>query len=144
MSKEILRRLKYDNDTIDMVYKFVRYHDERLDEGTKIMRRAMNRIGVEAFPDIFKVWEADLLAQSDYQREEKFARLKKNREAYEEVTANNECVSLKDLAVSGKDLIVKGIPSGPATGELLNKMLEEVIENPKANDKEYLLNKYLK
>ena len=144
MSKEILRRLKYDNDTIDMVYKFVRYHDERLDEGTKIMRRAMNRIGVEAFPDIFKVWEADLLAQSDYQREEKFARLKKNREAYEEVTANNECVSLKDLAVSGKDLIVKGIPSGPAIGELLNKMLEEVIENPKANDKEYLLNKYLK
>ena len=144
MSKEILRRLKYDNDTIDMVYKFVRYHDERLDEGSKIMRRAMNRIGVEAFPDIFKVWEADLLAQSDYQREEKFARLKKNREAYEEVTANNECVSLKDLAVSGKDLIVKGIPSGPAIGELLNKMLVEVIENPEANDKEYLLNKYIK
>ena len=144
MSKEILRRLKYDNDTIDMVYKFVRYHDERLDEGTKIMRRAMNRIGVEAFPDIFKVWEADLLAQSDYQREEKFERLRKNKEAYAEVIAQNECVSLKNLAVSGKDLIVKGIPSGPAIGELLNKMLEEVIENPKANDKEYLLNKYLK
>lgn len=144
MSKEILRRLKYDNDTIDMVYKFVRYHDERLDEGTKIMRRAMNRIGVEAFPDIFKVWEADLLAQSDYQREEKFARLKKNKEAYEEVIAQNECVSLKNLAVSGKDLIEKGIPSGPAIGELLNKMLDEVIENPEANDKEYLLNKYTK
>ncbi len=143
-AKEILRRLKYDNDTIDMVSRLVRHHDERLEEGTKIMRRAMNRIGVNAFPDIFKVWEADLLAQSDYRREEKFERLRKNREAYEEIIANNECVSLKDLVVSGKDLIEKGIPSGPAIGEILNKMLEEVIENPKVNDKEYLLNKYLK
>ena len=143
-AKEILRRLKYDNDTIDAVARFVRYHDERLEEGTKIMRRAMNRIGVEAFPDIFKVWEADLLAQSEYQREEKFERLRKNKEAYAEVIAKSECVSLKDLAVSGKDLIEKGIPSGPAIGEMLNKMLEEVIENPEANSKKYLLNKYLK
>ena len=143
-AKEILRRLKYDNDTIDAVARFVRYHDERLEEGTKIMRRAMNKIGVEAFPDIFKVWEADLLAQSDYQREEKFERLRKNKEAYAEVIAKSECVSLKDLAVSGKDLIEKGIPSGPAIGEMLNKMLEEVIETPEANSKEYLLNKYLK
>ena len=143
-AKEILRRLKYDNDTIDAVARFVRYHDERLEEGTKIMRRAMNRIGVCAFPDIFKVWEADLLAQSEYRREEKFERLRKNKEAYAEVVAKNECVSLKDLAVSGKDLIEKGIPSGPAIGEILNKMLEEVIENPEANDKEYLLNKYIK
>ena len=143
-AKEILRRLKYDNDTIDRVSKLVRYHDERLEAGTKIMRRAMNRIGAEAFPDIFKVWRADIDAQSDYMREDKLQRLKQNIADYEEIIAKDECVCLKDLAVTGRDLIDNGIPSGPALGEILNLMLSEVIDNPENNNKEYLLEKYTK
>lgn len=142
-SKEILRRLKYDNDTIDKVSRFVRFHDERLEPGCIYMRRAMNRIGSDAFPEIFKIWRADLEAQSDYMREEKFIRLEKNIADYEEIIRQNECVSLKDLSVTGKDLIEKGIPGGPQIGEILNKMLEEVIENPESNNKEYLLGKYV-
>lgn len=143
-AKEILRRLKYDNDTIDRVSKLVRYHDERLEAGTKIMRRAMNRIGAEAFPDIFKVWRADIDAQSDYMREDKLQRLKQNIADYEEIIAKDECVCLKDLAVTGRDLIDNGIPSGPALGEILNLMLSDVIDNPENNNKEYLLEKYTK
>lgn len=143
-TKEILRRLKYDNDTIDRVSKLVRYHDERLEAGTKIMRRAMNRIGAEAFPDIFKVWRADIDAQSDYMREDKLQRLKQNIADYEEIIAKDECVCLKDLAVTGRDLIDNGIPSGPALGEILNLMLSDVIDNPENNNKEYLLEKYTK
>ena len=143
-AKEILRRLKYDNDTIDRVSKLVRYHDERLEAGTKIMRRAMNRIGAEAFPDIFKVWRADIDAQSDYMREDKLQRLKQNIADYEEIITKDECVCLKDLAVTGRDLIDNGIPSGPALGEILNLMLSDVIDNPENNNKEYLLEKYTK
>ena len=143
-AKEILRRLKYDNDTIDRVGILVKYHDERLEGGTKIMRRAMNRIGADAFPDIFKVWRADLDAQSDYMREEKIARLNRNIADYEEIVKNEECVRLKDLAVGGRDLIDNGIESGPLLGEILNKMLEDVIDNPEHNSKEYLLEKYVK
>jgi tRNA nucleotidyltransferase (CCA-adding enzyme) len=143
-AKEILRRLKYDNDTIDRVSKLVRYHDERLEAGTKIMRRAMNRIGAEAFPDIFKVWRADIDAQSDYMREDKLQRLKQNIADYEEIIAKDECVCLKDLAVTGRDLIDNGIQSGPALGEILNLMLSDVIDNPENNNKEYLLEKYTK
>lgn len=143
-AKEILRRLKYDNDTIDRVSKLVRYHDERLEAGTKIMRHAMNRIGAEAFPDIFKVWRADIDAQSDYMREDKLQRLKQNIADYEEIIAKDECVCLKDLAVTGRDLIDNGIPSGPALGEILNLMLSDVIDNPENNNKEYLLEKYTK
>ena len=43
----------------------------------------------------------------------------------------------------GKGFNRKGIPGGPQIGEILNKMLEEVIENPESNNKEYLLGKYV-
>ena len=143
MAVEILRRLKYDNDTIDKTKRFVKYHDERLEAGTKIMRRAMNRIGADAFPDIFKVWVADVSAQSDYQREEKFVRIERNKSDYEEIIAKNECVTLKDLAVTGRDLINAGMQAGPALGEVLDQMLKDVIEEPEHNNKEYLLKQYV-
>ena len=143
MAVEILRRLKYDNDTIDKTKRFVKYHDERLEAGTKIMRRAMNRLGADAFPDIFKVWVADVSAQSDYQREEKFARIERNKSDYEEIIAKNECVTLKDLAVTGRDLINAGMQAGPALGEVLDQMLKDVIEEPEHNNKEYLLKQYV-
>lgn len=143
MAVEILRRLKYDNDTIDKTKRFVKYHDERLEAGTKTMRRAMNRIGADAFPDIFKVWIADVSAQSDYQREDKFARIERNKTDYEEIIAKKECVSLKDLAVTGRDLIDAGMQAGPALGDVLDKMLKDVIEEPEHNTKEYLLNHYV-
>ncbi|MCR4695767.1 MAG: CCA tRNA nucleotidyltransferase [Lachnospiraceae bacterium] len=143
MAVDILRRLKYDNDTIDKTKRFVKYHDERLEAGTKIMRRAMNRIGADAFPDIFKVWVADVSAQSDYQREEKFARIERNKSDYEEIIAKNECVTLKDLAVTGRDLINAGMQAGPALGEVLDQMLKDVIEEPDHNNKEYLLKQYV-
>ncbi|MBO7374612.1 MAG: CCA tRNA nucleotidyltransferase [Lachnospiraceae bacterium] len=143
MAVDLLRRLKYDNDTIDKTKRFVKYHDERLEAGTKIMRRAMNRIGADAFPDIFKVWVADVSAQSDYQREEKFARIERNKSDYEEIIAKNECVTLKDLAVTGRDLINAGMQAGPALGEVLDQMLKDVIEEPEHNNKEYLLKQYV-
>lgn len=144
MSKEILRRLKYDNDTIDKVSRLVRYHDERIEPGEKYIRRAINRVGVVAFPDIFEVWKADILGQSDYQKDEKFARLKTNREDYESVVSKNQCVELKNLAVTGSDLIKNGIKPGPEIGRILNEMLLEIIDEPEKNNREYLLGKYTK
>ena len=144
MAVEILRRLKYDNDTIDKTKRFVKHHDERLEAGTKTMRRAMNRIGADAFPDIFKVWIADVSAQSDFQREDKFKRIERNKLDYEEIIAKKECVSLKDLAVTGRDLIDAGMQAGPKLGEVLDEMLKDVIEEPEHNNKEYLLKEYVK
>lgn len=142
MALQILKRLKFDNDTIGKVGTLVRHHDERIEPGEKNMRRIINKVGVEAFPTIFGIWEADISGQSDYRRDEKYERLSKNRADYEEIVRKNECVDLKKLKVSGRDLIEAGIVPGPQIGEILNKMLEEVIDNPQANDKEYLINKY--
>lgn len=74
--KSILRRLKFDNDTISKVSRLIKYHDDRPMPEMRSVRRAVNRIGEDLFPMYLEVQEADMLAQSEYRREEKSARLK--------------------------------------------------------------------
>lgn len=54
------------------------------------------------------------------------------------------CVSLKDLAINGKDLIAEGAAPGKGLGEMLQKLLEEVLEEPERNTREYLLSRVKK
>lgn len=54
MSKQILRRLKFDNDTIMQVSHLIRYHDDRPEGQMKSVRRAVNRIGRNFFHYILK------------------------------------------------------------------------------------------
>ncbi|MCR5127072.1 MAG: HD domain-containing protein, partial [Lachnospiraceae bacterium] len=143
MTEEILKRLKYDNDTIRMVSGLVRTHEGRFEATRRLLRRAINRYGEEQFPLYFYVQEADTLGQSMFLREEKLERIAQLRELYKEILARKEAVSLKDLAVKGADLIKAGVQPGPQLGELLQQMLEDVLEEPEHNDKEYLLAKYV-
>lgn len=137
--KEILHRLKFDNDTIHKVTIFVRYHDRLLGENAKQMRRSMNLIGEDYIPDLLLIKKADTLAQSDYQREIKLEILEKNKLLYDDIKNKEQCVSLKQLALTGKDLINDGMESGKGLGEILQFLLEKVIEEPTLNTKEQLL-----
>ncbi len=140
MTLKILKRLKFDNYTIHMVAKLVRYHDYEVEAKEKYVRRAIMRIGEDIFPLLLQVKEADLEAQSMYLREEKKEKLNAVQKVYEEVTARGQCVSLKTLAVTGKDLITEaGMKSGPEIGEVLHRLLDIVIEDPGQNERENLL-----
>lgn len=139
MAKKIMRRLKLDTDTIVRVSRLVRNHDRDIEPNKRCMRRAMASIGADLFPDLFDIKEADMNAQSGYQQKEKRDRLARMREVYAEVAAARECVSLKELAVSGRDLIGEGIAPGPELGNILSDLLELVLEDPTRNTKEYLL-----
>ena len=139
MTREILRRLKFDNDTIDKVVKIVRYHDEEVGLSPAGVRRAVNRMGEDIFPMLFAVRRADISAQSDYLREEKLQKLTYLQELYDGILRRQECLSLKDLAVTGRDLITLGIPAGPQIGELLQELLILVLEEPERNNREELL-----
>lgn len=143
MAETILRRLKYDNDTIHKVCRLVRYHDygNGVDIDIRLARRAMNRIGEDAFPALFAVKRADILAQSDYLRREKLDMLEKWEGLYREILEKNQCVSLKTLAVSGADLIAAGWKPGKELGEALKRLLELVLEDSARNTKEWLLAK---
>mgnify|MGYP000735571492 FL=1 len=65
--------------------------------------------------------------------------LEKLQEIYQDILRRQECVSIRSLAVSGKDLIDAGMKPGREIGETLNRFLEIVLENPEKNTKEYLL-----
>lgn len=143
MAKEIMHRLKFDNDTLRKVSKLVFYHDYRMEAEPKYVRRAMNRIGKELFAYYNEVRRADTLAQSEYHQKEKLSNLDEVEALYREILEKEECVSLKELAVTGTDLIADGMNPGPAIGEKLAELLELVIEHPELNQKETLL-KYRK
>lgn len=134
----ILRRLKFDNDTINKVKKYVKYHDYKIEAAPRAVRRALNKIGKDYFVEILELKQADMLAQSMYQREEKEENLTQVRALYEEILRKEECVSLKDLALTGKDLMQLGVPQGRRLGAILQTLLEDVLENPEHNTREYL------
>lgn len=138
-AKEILRRLKFDNDTIHKVTKLVRWHDYRMPAEKKNVRKAMSKISAELFPMYLLVKRADILAHSIYRREEELENLSGLQKCYEEIVADHECVSLKQLAVTGTDLIGIGMKPGKQIGEVLNELLRIVLEYPEFNNKEHLI-----
>ena len=141
MAKEILRRLKFDNDTIQKVSALIKSHDDTPPLEPKAIRRAIFRTGLEQYPALFAVKRADALGKNQYQREEKLAYIEGYQKLYEEILEKQHCLTLKDLAVTGKDLIDAGMKPGKELGETLEKMLEHVLEYPQDNQKEILMNK---
>ena len=139
LTRKIMRRLKFDNDTADRVVRLVREHDRKIGLSPAQMRRTVNCVGEDLFPDLFDLKEADLLAQSDYMRDEKREALMRLRALYEKVKEEGDCLSLKGLAVTGRDLIGIGATPGPGLGALLQDLLGIVLENPSCNNRETLL-----
>ena len=72
-------------------------------------------------------------------QKEKLEALATLKGLYEQILKERNCLSLKELAVTGSDLIEGGLEPGPKLGEILKKLLELVIEHPEYNTKEYLL-----
>ncbi len=141
MALDILKRLKFDNDTIDKVQKYVRYHDYKPEPDARSVRRAVNKIGEAYFPQVLEIRRADALAQSSCQRAEKLARIDETARLYAEIMAKNQCISLRTLEITGNDLIALGVPKGRRIGEILNRLLDDVLQEPENNVHEYLIEK---
>ena len=139
MAHDIMRRLRFDNDTVNMVTKIVRFHERRYEGSPKAMRRLVSQAGVEVMPYLFLIQEADVLAQSKYLREEKLARINEGRRVFAEILRQKEAVCLQDLEVTGKDLLDLGVPRGPQVGEVLRELLDIVIDFPEKNNRKLLL-----
>lgn len=144
MAHAIFRRLKFDCDTMDRVCRLITWHDDNppLDEAS--VRKAVHRAGIEQYPALFLVKRADILAKSKAGQKEKLAYVDAYERMYEEIRRRGDCLTLKELAVSGKDLIGAGIKPGKQIGEILNTLLALVLEDPQKNTKEYLMSYTLK
>lgn len=139
MAKKILKRLRFDNDTLGKVCKLVKFHDRKLSLKPEKLRKLIVEIGPELFPLLLEVKEADMLAQSSYKREEKQKELEDVRKVYRQILDDKDCLSLKELAVTGRDLIDAGMKPGKELGAILQKLFEYVLDNPEKNTKEDLL-----
>ena len=86
-----------------------------------------------------EIKRADILGQNPAVQEKKLGYLEEIERIYGEIIARGDCLSLKTLAVTGKDLIGDGVKPGKGMGELLDRLLDEVLEVPERNTREWLL-----
>ena len=140
-AREIMRRLKMDNDSIHAVSRLIYWHDYGIkgDVTKRSLRRMMSKLGAENFPDYLAIRRADMAGQSDFRKGEKDEIYKNIEALYNEIIAEGDCLSVKDLAINGGDIMKLGIPAGPKIGEILTYLLERVMDEPPLNTHEQLL-----
>ncbi len=137
LAKELLSSLRFDGDTIEKAVKLIKIHDSPIECSEVAVKKKLRRLGEETFFDLVELQRADNLAQS-----EEFSFRQKNFDYLEktakEILKENECFSLKSLAVNGDDMISLGFFK-KEIGEALNFLCEAVIEERVKNEKEALL-----
>lgn len=141
-AKQALCRLKADNETVLNVVRLIAHHDDAIPLTEAGVKRALNSLTVQGFFDLIKLKKADNLAKGDLAK----FRLSEAERLYEigkKVIDENQCFSLKQLAIKGDDLIALGIPRGKKLGDTLEALLDAVIDGRVENDKNKLI-EYLK
>jgi tRNA nucleotidyltransferase (CCA-adding enzyme) len=130
IASQALKRLKVDKNTYFNALKLIELHDKVIKEDKPSVKQALREIGERNFLNLLKVQTADALAHTVKASNIRRAHIRKIRELYREIKRNNECYSLKNLAVNGEDIKAWGY-SGEKVGELLNKLLDAVIQGEK-------------
>lgn len=141
MAEIILRRLKYPTDFIETCVTLIKYHDVRFSGSKRQLRHVMSAIGDKNVELLLKIQRADIMAQSDYKHKEKLEKLDLACEVYEEILADKDCFTLKQLKINGNDIKKLGVTEGVKIGKILKMLLSLVIEDKLENEKSALLNK---
>ena len=139
ITDSIMKRLRFDNETRNNVVELVYYHDATFEVGKKYVKRWLNKIGEKQFRRLLQVKKADNKAQNLELSSDRIEELNKIESLIDEVLQEDECFSLKDLAVNGKDLMSVGYKAGKELGNTLNRLLQLVIDGDCPNEKEKLL-----
>ena len=127
-AEAVLKGLKMDNETIGNVSRMIEGAKETLPLEKPAVRRAMSRYTPYQLEGALKLKE--LMGSPD---------AGEIRRLREEIIRDGDCVSLKDLAVKGRDLLEAGVERGPMVGEILNHLFDLVLLYPEKNDRELLL-----
>lgn len=135
----IMRRLKYDNDTRNKVVQLVYYHDATFKVGKKYVKRWLNKLGEEQFRRLLHLRRGDIKGQKLLYDTEKVEVIDTIEKLIDEVLQENQCFTLKNLAINGNDLIQIGYEPNKKLGETLNMLLNGVINEEYENDKDILL-----
>ena len=140
MTKDIMKRLRYDNDSITTVSTLIAYHSDKI-LTKKNIKKLISVIGDKLFIELIEMKKCDNSAKNDFVRDENIQLDEILSETYK-IIENNECHNLHMLAVNGNDLIKSGL-KGVEIGDTLKELLNLVIEETLPNEHDILLN-YIK
>lgn len=141
MARPMLERLKFSNHERDHIVGLVRHHlicysDEWTDAA---VRRWLRRVTPELAEDLYALGRADAIAKGRDARAD-IDNLGRLQQRVERLLAEGAAVTVRDLAISGRDLLDRvGLRPGPILGQILRELLEEVTDAPERNQREILL-----
>lgn len=136
--QQIMKQLKADRATSERMETLIRHHDMVFQEDDRLLKRWLNRYGPQVLLEILEIKRADNIATGNVSQDllDKFDRIEKK---IRQLIQEKACFSIRDLKISGKDLIGAGVPEGPRIGRILSGLLEEVIDGTCPNEREALL-----
>lgn len=137
IAETILRRLKYDNQTIHDVTILVSEHMSRFPKiRNASLKRLINRVGDHNLEDLLNLQRADILGSAP---PFDFSQLDAMQAGIHQIRYDNPPMNVKDLAIGGNDLMEIGFAPGPIIGQVLEALLNIVLDDPETNDRETLL-----
>ena len=140
MAEEILLRLKAPTALREQVVFFISHHMTPIEPDKRLLLRRLSRYGTEQLLDLVDLQEADMSSKGTgiTSSMDQFPLL---RRMIGEILAENACLHIKDLAINGSDLIALGFTPGPELGNCLQELLNLVLDEAVANEKNALLEK---
>lgn len=139
MADSIMARLRFSSEEQRLIHELIEGHDRFIQPTERAVRRVLSRTGPEQFERAILVRIADISAQTPEYAPPRLAEMEQIRSLARRIIAEGDCLTLRDLAVRGSDLIALGYQPGPALGEELQKLLSLVLDDPEKNDRELLL-----
>lgn len=137
-AKEILKRLKYDGVTMKIVPFLVQYHDAALPPDKTEIKKWLKKYGKTMVQLLYEVKIADNMAKNR-NFPARLIEAKEGRAILRKIIKNDECYSLSQLEISGRDLIEAGFPETPVLGTTLDGLLDAVISEKCENEKSALI-----
>lgn len=139
IAERALRSLKPEKKTLERVLLLVEQHDYVFNGTEKQLKKVVRKFGEDAAMQLLLLHKADVTAQAECHREKRIAESDLLIAMLEKLIAENTCMTLKQLAVGGNDLIAAGVPRGKKIGETLEALLDAVTEGRIENKKDILL-----
>ena len=145
ITRSLMIRLKFSNEMINNVCHLVKEHMFHYEANWSdaAVRRFIMRVQPECMEDLYDLRLADMYGMYNEKVDLRYSAsielLLELKERVQKELDKNSAISLKSLAVNGRDLMEAGIPAGKELGRILNELLNCVVEDPEMNDKPKLL-----
>ena len=136
MADSILLRLKAPTALRQQVVSLVERHMTPLEPDKRLLRRRLGKYGIQSTLDLLALQQADFRSKGTKEENDLFQRI---LDLIREIQAEDSCLTVKDLAINGNDLIAIGFPPGPAIRRCLESLLSAVQEERLPNTKGSLL-----